>query len=535
MVHKMRILVAVLALLGLPALAETHTGKPNSPAIAFGGGGSSTAQAVLDQLYQTAGIFSVKKPVLKITPENLKVAAFAPGKNTIFLDEKTLAICRNMGRDSLAALAFVLGHELAHAFQSARTDGRQRTNFLAYDHAYPEATRFEKIADIQGVMNACLAGYDARTAMPRLLESVYEAYNLTGKNLPAYPSLAERQAAASEVGEIAQRLLDLFDSANYLLAIGKPELAAAALEHILQFYRGREVLNNLGLCRVRAAQAFWNPRTDAFLLPFEADWKSQLDRAADAARGAADQSNDPLRQQLLDRAADNFQEALALDPSYFPAKLNLVCISILSEKPEEALARWGEFFGKKSKPKRQADDRALLAKALALNFKTEGKTESRALLQQLATTRNRLTALFARQNLLVLDTGAADLDLGADFELPAAFVDMAKSVPLGRTAELPATQFDAANGLFFQKKQEGNTATLVFSNAAGSLVSLVRFQNRLANATSVLPPRRAFDDDTYRNILPTRDGFFLRVPGEQVLLKCDPRGNVLEMIRYFLH
>lgn len=494
-----------------------------------------TAEHVLDNLYTTAGNRLVKKPSLRLTAENRKVAAYVPSKNTIFLDEKVYQICRSFGRDSLAALAFVIGHELAHAFQSANRDGRQRTNFLAYDRAFPAATRIEKTADIHGIFNASLAGYAAvPTIAPQLIEQIYIRYELVGKKLTAYPSLAERKTAADEVAAIAQGLLDVFDASNYALALGQHGIAAVGYEHILQYYRGREVFNNLGLCYARAAQDFWNPRTDNYLLPLEADWSSSLSRAA-TARGQ-EPASDPMRQQRLTRAAECFREVLANDPDYSTAKINLVCVEILAEQPTQALATWDKFFASKNnRRKKPADENAQLARAIALALQPSGVGEARTVLTELARSRNRTTALFARQNLLYLETGATDASVGADIELPANFVAVARSAALGKTAELPTLSLDDTNGFAFRHGRQGSTSTFVFANPMGNLLSIVRFQNRLVSNVSVLPEGRTFDEDTFRNLLPARGGFYLRVPGEQVIVKADYRGNVLEIVRYFLH
>lgn len=522
-------ILAVAICLSVPVSAKNSSGaaEKDTP--------QEAAERVLDKLYATAGNRRVTKPALRLTAENRKVAAYNPSKNTIFLDEKAYQICRAFGRDSLAALAFVIGHELAHAFQSANRDGRQRTNFLAYDRAFPAATRFEKTADIHGIFNAALAGYAATPKIaPQLIEQIYTRYELVGKTLAAYPSLAERKTAADEVAAIAQNLLDVFDASTYALALGQHSVAAAGYEYVLQFYRGREVLNNLGLCHVRAAQDFWNPRTDNYLLPLEADWKSSLDRAA-SSRGQ-EAAADPLRRQKLERAAECFREALTNDPDYATAKINLVCTEILADRPAQALALWGEFFApKNARRKKPVDEKAQLARAVALALQTGGTGEAQTVLTELTRSRNRTTALFARQNLLFMETGETDTSIGADIELPQSFVALAKSTSLGKTADLPTLPLNESNGIAFRHGQQGNTATFVFANPVGNLLSIVRFQNRMAAGVSVLPEGRTFDDDTFRNLLPARDGFYLRVPGEQVIVKADYRGNVLEIVRYFVH
>ncbi len=84
------------------------------------------AQSVLDRLYAANGNYTFKKPKIVLSTENKKVAAFSPWKNTITLDQKMYDICRGFGRDSLAALAYIIGHELVHAYQT-QIKGQQDT------------------------------------------------------------------------------------------------------------------------------------------------------------------------------------------------------------------------------------------------------------------------------------------------------------------------------------------------------------------------------------------------------------------------
>ena len=83
-----------------------------------------TAQKILNDLYRAAGQYDHEIPTLEMAEGNQRVAAYFPSKNTISIDEKALEICASMGIESKNALAFLIGHELAHTL--ANTGARPK-------------------------------------------------------------------------------------------------------------------------------------------------------------------------------------------------------------------------------------------------------------------------------------------------------------------------------------------------------------------------------------------------------------------------
>ncbi len=502
----------------------------------------TVAQAVLDRLYATNGNYTFKKPALVISAENKKVAAYSPWKNTITLDEKAYQICRTFGRDSLSALAYILGHELVHAYQATIEGQRLRTNFLAYHHAYKADIRIEKGADIQGVFNAYLSGYGVLASMPDVIERIYRDYGLIGKTLAGYPSLDERKATCREVLDISQNLLDVFESCNYLLAIGQNGLACSGYEYILQYYQGLEIYNNLGIAYALNAQQFWNPKTDNFIYPLEADWNSKLSRAA-AARGQdeMDPTMEPLRQAFLDKALVNFREAARLSPEYLAARINTVCALNMLGRPVEAL-KYAELNLLKTpggKKKRAGQEAEMVEIALGITYALQPggrlKPEALAIFNRLAGSPNVLSALYARQNLQFMQ-GQPDTGPSTGIALPAALRQIAGQLQLGRTGDLERIPLDASARITFARKRGPESTTIVFSNPQGNLVSLLRFHNRHLDGSSILAPADdRLDAGAFRNVVGARDGFYLKSPADQVVLKVNARGQVLEMVKYIEH
>ena len=506
-----------------------------------GGTPQAVAQDVLDRLYATNGNYRFKKPKLTISSENNKVAAFSPWKNAIVLDQKAYDICRSFGRDSLSALAYILGHELVHAYQTEIKSGRIQTNFLAYNHHYTADTRIEKVADVQGLFNAYLAGFKALQVMPDLIERIYKDYDLLGKNLPGYPTLAERRATTDEVLAIAQDLRDVFESSNYLLVIGRHSLASVGYEYVLQYYQGAEIHNNLGIAYTLSAQEFRNSRTDNFIYPLEADWHTKLARS----RGpdvVADPALQPLRTDFLEKAVAQFRAAADLNADYLAPRVNLVCAFNLLGRSTEAL-KYAEmhllkYISGRKKLNGPEPEMAEIALGITYALLPGGarRGEAETVFKRLSGSTHVVSALYAQQNLQCL-YGSSTENVLTNMPLPEILRKQIALMELPRTSDFDKIELDAKNEISFAKKRGAATGsgTFVFSNSRGNIVSLLRFQNRTLADVRILPPEEDLSAAAYRNILAAKDGFYLKSPADKAVLKVDAKGRVLEMVKYVEH
>jgi tetratricopeptide (TPR) repeat protein len=503
----------------------------------------TVAQAVLDKLYRTNGNYKIKKPKLRIGKENTKVAAYYPWDNTIVIDQKAYQLCRELGRDSVAALAYIIGHELVHAFQGEIKGKRLKTNFLAYDRLYRADMRLEKTADVQGIFNAWLAGYEVIRAVPDIIERVYSAYDLKSKQLSGYPSLAERKMAGQEVTEIVGNLIHTFESCNYLLAAGETSLAITGYEYILQYYQGIEIYNNLGLASSLNAQRFWDPDTDKFVYPFEVDWYSKLSLSA-STRGqeTIDPVQAPLRIYFLEKAIKYFGEAIRIDPNFTPAHLNTVCALNMLNRPEAAQQYFDAHLAKtlKSKQKNAKQEAAMMEIAQAISFALwpggVKKAQAEAIFNRINKSGLLLPAAYANLNKKAMndedDMDGFPLKAAA---LPETFRTMISHIELGRTSDLKSILIDEKSQIKLGTKESPNSKTMVFSNAQGNLFSMVRFVNKSATDASILADWENFPTAVYHNVITAKNGFYLKSERDRVILKVDERGRVLEMVKYYVH
>ncbi len=501
----------------------------------------AVAQAVLDKLYRTNGNYNIKKPKLRISKENTKVAAYYPWDNTIVMDQKAYQLCRELGRDSLAALAYIIGHELVHAFQGEIKGKRLKTNFLAYDRLYRAELRLEKTADIQGIFNAWLAGYEVIRAVPNIIDRVYNSYDLKNKQLQGYPSLAERKMSGQEVLDIVGNLIHTFEACNYLLAAGETNLAITGYEYILQYYQGIEIYNNLGLAAALNAQRFWDPDTDKFVYPFEADWYNKLSlNASTRGQEVIDPVQAPLRVYFLEKAIKYFGDATRIDPNFTAAHLNTVCALNMLNRPESAKRYYDTHLAKtlknKQKKAKQEAEMIEIAHAITLALWSGGskKTEATAIFERIRTNGQLLPAAYAKLNQNVMKGESDDIPTNS-LPLPETFRALIARMELGRSSDLKNILMDEKTRVKLGTKESQNAKTMVFSNDQGNLFSMIRFVNKSAADASILADWKNFSQAVYHNVITAKNGFYLKSERDRAILKVDERGRVLEMVKYYVH
>ncbi len=163
-----------------------------------------TVETILLRLYRSGGNASDMLPKIGVRCQ-ADIAGQAAGmgaayyaqRQTIVLDEKLIRVCLSFGKDSLAALAFVIGHELVHHFQETGSAGASvPLHLLNFHPASSGNAEKEALADRLGLQLAHAAGYRrAAVILPKLLAKLYKAYRLP-QQIEGYPSLKERQQTA---------------------------------------------------------------------------------------------------------------------------------------------------------------------------------------------------------------------------------------------------------------------------------------------------------------------------------------------------
>lgn len=317
------------------------------------------SKQVLNDLKKSKGIFPEDKPHLSLEtlPEGKKIAVIDVKDGSILLDPKTYLIARSLGKDSLNALAFILGHELGHYIHQhgiinhhvestapqavqINSDAMNQTMAVEFQDKVEESNKVynEAEADFEGAFLGYLAGYQPSRAGKKLLSKIY---NDPGMNLndagPGYPTLAQRLEIISKTEREITELTPYFDLANYLMSIGQYQDAIPYLEKVLEKFQSREIYNNIGVLQIlESLRIFEEPPIDYKVpLTLDANFRApHPDFVDEDEDGIVDLLSpdgwiqlDPCEisalQKKMQETSIYFKKAIGLDQNYAPALLNL--------------------------------------------------------------------------------------------------------------------------------------------------------------------------------------------------------------------
>ncbi|MFN0173799.1 MAG: M48 family metalloprotease [Saprospiraceae bacterium] len=306
------------------------------------------ALKVYERLREARGDFRYPVPEFFMTQQKGQVAFINYGPPIeIFLEEAAYKVCASFGDKADAAMAFLLGHELAHYYEKHgwRSDFGTNYNHLGIskqlDTLYKEIEKFaegkkihktlmrfdtlshqyedvamESQADYLGGFLAYSAGYGLFDDGDKLIGRLYDEYGMK-QNTEGYVTRSERENMSKTASERMKILVDVFEMANMLTAIGRYDDANLFYRYVLMEYQGREIYNNVGVTYLLFALKEYYKEDDLkFRFPI------QLDLAMGTHRGDDEIKE---RNRLLEQAIQHFDAAISLDPGYSPAYLNKAC------------------------------------------------------------------------------------------------------------------------------------------------------------------------------------------------------------------
>ncbi|SLM48674.1 conserved exported protein of unknown function [Nitrospira japonica] len=332
------------------------------------------------------------------------VAMFAPSQHRVIMEERFYDLAQRLPASNAPhALALILGHELAHFYRNhswAMEFGRafaERQTGAAVSHgaagvggaqaaaaAPAERRRVEAEADYFGGFYSLLAGYRPLSVAPQVFDAVYKEYRFD-EALPAYEHLMRRKEAAREAQLKLQELMPLFDVGVQLTAIKDYVTAARIFERIAADFPGPEMLNNAGAALANESLRWFPESERRFRYPLEFDPDTRL--AEEGQRGA-EELDEPERLErrtaLLERAKSLFERALAAEPSYATAAVNLACVLDLLGEPDLAAQRAEALLATKAREDGTAAQALVIAGIAAvhrdrLEEARKAFTEARAL------------------------------------------------------------------------------------------------------------------------------------------------------------
>ncbi|MBK6997258.1 MAG: hypothetical protein IPH31_20935 [Lewinellaceae bacterium] len=312
------------------------------------------ALKVYERLREARGDFRYPVPDFFMTQQKGQVASINYGPPIeIFLEEAAYNVCASFGDKADAAMAFLLGHELAHYYEKhgwrsdfgttyshlgiskqldtlykeleASTEGKKiHKTLMRFDtlsHQY-EDVAMEAQADYLGGFLAYSAGYGMFDDGDKLIGRLYEEYGMK-QNSEGYVTRSEREGMSKTASERMKTLVDVFEMANMLTAIGRYDDANLFYRYVLMEYQGREMYNNVGVTYLLfALKEYFKEDELKFRFPI------QLDLAMATHRGS-DETKE--RNRLLEQAIQHFDAAISMDPNYSPAYLNKACAYALMD------------------------------------------------------------------------------------------------------------------------------------------------------------------------------------------------------------
>ncbi|MDO8365256.1 MAG: tetratricopeptide repeat protein [Saprospiraceae bacterium] len=312
------------------------------------------ALKVYERLREARGDFRYPVPDFFMTQQKGQVASIIYGPPIeIFLEEAAYNVCASFGDKADAAMAFLLGHELAHYYEKhgwrsdfgttyshlgiskqldtlyreleSSTEGKKiHKTLLRFDtlsHQY-EDVAMESQADYLGGFLAYSAGYGLFDDGDELIGRLYDEYGMKPQTA-GYVTRSEREGMSKTASERMKTLVDVFEMANMLTAIGRYDDANLFYRYVLMEYQGREMYNNVGVTYLLfALKEYFKEDELKFRFPIQLDLAMATHRGSDEAKE---------RNRLLEQAIQHFDAAISLDPNYSPAYLNKACAYALMD------------------------------------------------------------------------------------------------------------------------------------------------------------------------------------------------------------
>ena len=299
-------------------------------------------QAILDKIYSTHQDFRIEKPSIEVSSTNEYVAKYSPGSNVIKVEQRVIDLCKSYTEYGDDALAFIIGHELAHAYQG-HLDNNTETSFLAYNKAFSrehkkkhDVTMKEREADIFGSFCAYLAGYDIKKVFPEIINDIYAAYNLTDRILPQYPTKSARNKTATNMMSKLDSLVCLYDAGISLSLAGHYMEASSSFNYISQYYNNNEILNSQGVNYLLEALNLSKLNNEKYYYPIEIDVTSRLHKAQKTASSKDLSPEDRMMFTfLISNSLEKFYESIQRDPTYLTGYINILCAYTIDNRLDQ--------------------------------------------------------------------------------------------------------------------------------------------------------------------------------------------------------
>jgi tetratricopeptide (TPR) repeat protein len=283
--------------------------------------------SIYTRLVQARGDFRYPIPALFLREEEAYVASINYSDLAITIEKKAYDVCRKFGD---IGLAFLLAHELTHYYEKHawKSDFTQELSGLDVTtnlKSIEDQVLNETQADYLGGFLAYSAGFGLFDKSSEVIDSLYAAYKRPEK-LMGYPSKTDRIKMAEKSAQKVMQMAEIFDVANYMVAVGQYDSAIQLYKHLLMQYQSREIYNNIGHVAVLQALTYFNKDSLKYQYAPEIDLNFMGSR-----------SGKSIRDSLLRLAIQYFDTAVSMDPDYAPGYLNKANAYALLQEDDKAM------------------------------------------------------------------------------------------------------------------------------------------------------------------------------------------------------
>lgn len=315
------------------------------------------ARKVYERLCDARGDLRYPAPIFLLTKEEGVVAKISYDKpEKIYLSLKAFKVCESFKHQSEAAIAFLLGHELTHYYEKhawrwefansknnlkIKRELDSLSRILTQDPKQKltkDAAAFESLihefdhvaleaqSDYLGGFLVYSAGFGIFDKGDTLIQKLYKEFKLDD-NMEGYITRSERETMNRQSAARMKDLVEIFDMANLLSAIGRYPEAYQYYRFILSEYQSRELYNNVGATAMMQALKLFTSDEQGYRYPIQMDLEMAKSRGDEAVE---------KRTKLLNQAILHFDAAISMDPNYAPAFLNKACALALLDDYKRA-------------------------------------------------------------------------------------------------------------------------------------------------------------------------------------------------------
>ena len=280
-------------------------------------------QKILRNLWAKQGGKVMPRVVIAEIEEYGKPAEYDFKQKLIIIDPKAYDLCMEMEGREEDALAFLIAHELIHAYQHSAFNYSSPGFFVKTKTLQEWATgqkeqrhTMESKADIWGAILCYLCGYEVEDIIPAFITEIYETFKLNEED-PLYDSKKERLEIAERAQKELNQAILMYEMANYMGVLQHHDKDTLIYQYLISDFKSAEFYNNLGLSYIQLALPKLEDPFRSCPYPLTRDTETRLEKAV--------KSRILTPHELLSKSISTFNQIPQLTAHYLPMRINRAC------------------------------------------------------------------------------------------------------------------------------------------------------------------------------------------------------------------